>query len=132
MKGLSLNWNKMAYILNILKDFLSIREQRAILNGHVFILISVNEEILLESILGTLLFLIYIIYLTVYCLMSNYLLMTHLCFLNKNLKKISDWAFQWKTIFNNDASKQAQEVIFIRKIKEATHAPLVFSNAIVS
>ena len=60
MKGLSLNWNKMAYILNILKDFLSIREQRAILNGHVFILISVNEEILLESILGTLLFLIYI------------------------------------------------------------------------
>ena len=60
MKGLSLNWNKMAYILNILKDFLSIREQRAILNGHVFILISVNEEILLGSILGTLLFLIYI------------------------------------------------------------------------
>ena len=64
--------------------------------------------------------------------MSNYLLMTHLCFLNKNLKKISDWAFQWKTIFNTDASKQAQEVIFIRKIKEATHAPLVFNNAIVS
>ena len=70
MKGLSLNWNKMAYILNILKDFLSIREQRAILNGHVFILISVNEEILLESILGTLLFLIYINHLS-HSLLSN-------------------------------------------------------------
>ena len=60
MKGLSLNWNKTAYVLNILKDFLSIRKQRVILNGHVFILISVNEEILPGSILGTLLFLIYI------------------------------------------------------------------------
>ena len=64
--------------------------------------------------------------------MSNYLLMTHLCFLNKTLKKLSDWAFQWKTIFNTDASKQAHKVIFSRKIKEATHAPLVFNNAVVS
>ena len=54
----------MAYVLNILKDFLSIRKQRVILNGHVFILISVNEEILLGSILGTLLFLIYISHLS--------------------------------------------------------------------
>ena len=54
----------MAYVLNILKDFLSIRKQRVILNGHVFILISVKEEILLGSILGTLLFLIYISHLS--------------------------------------------------------------------
>ena len=54
----------MACVLNILKDFLSIRKQRVILNGHVFILISVNEEILLGSILGTLLFLIYISHLS--------------------------------------------------------------------
>ena len=54
----------MAYVLNILKDFLSIRKQRVILNGHVFILISVNEEILLGSILGTLLLLIYISHLS--------------------------------------------------------------------
>ena len=54
----------MACVLNILKDFLSIRKQRVILNGHVFILISVKEEILLGSILGTLLFLIYISHLS--------------------------------------------------------------------
>ena len=38
--------------------------------------------------------------------------------LNEDLKKISEWAFQWKMIFNPDATKQAQEVIFSRKIKK--------------
>ena len=28
---------------------------------------------------------------------------------NNDLKKISDWAFQWKVSFNPDPSKQAQE-----------------------
>ena len=37
--------------------------------------------------------------------------------LNDDLKKINKWAFQWKMSFNPDASKQAQEVIFSRKIK---------------
>ena len=32
--------------------------------------------------------------------------------LNDDLKKVSNWAFQWKMSFNPDPSKQAQEVIF--------------------
>ena len=32
--------------------------------------------------------------------------------------KISDWAFQWKMRFNADLKKQAQEVIFSRKINK--------------
>ena len=32
--------------------------------------------------------------------------------LNDNLKKVNDWAFQWKMSFNRDLSKQAQKVIF--------------------
>ena len=52
--------------------------------------------------------------------------------LNEDLKKISEWAFQWKIVFNPDASKQGQEVIFSRKIKKKTHPPLVFNIAIVS
>ena len=32
--------------------------------------------------------------------------------LNNDLKKVSNWAFQWKMSFNPDPSKQAQEVIF--------------------
>ena len=35
--------------------------------------------------------------------------------LNDDLKKVSDWAYQWKMSFNADLSKQAQEVIFSRK-----------------
>ena len=35
-------------------------------------------------------------------------------------------------IFNLDPTKQAQKVIFCRKIKKTTHSPLVFNNAIVS
>ena len=32
--------------------------------------------------------------------------------LNDDLKKISDWVYQWKMSFNPDLSKQAREVIF--------------------
>ena len=49
----------------------------------------------------------------------------------KTWKKISDRAFQWKIIFNPDASKQAQEIKFSRKIKNPTNSPLVFNNDIV-
>ena len=48
--------------------------------------------------------------------------------LNDDLKKINKWAFQWKMSFNPDPSKQAQEVIFSRKIKKLPHPSLVFNN----
>ena len=32
--------------------------------------------------------------------------------LNDHLLKVSNWAFKWKMIFNPDITKQAQEVIF--------------------
>ena len=36
--------------------------------------------------------------------------------LNNNLRKISNWVYQWKMSFNPDPFKQAQEVIFSRKM----------------
>ena len=39
--------------------------------------------------------------------------------LNDDLKKVNDWAFQWKMSFN-DPSKQHPEVIFSRKSKRST------------
>ena len=51
---------------------------------------------------------------------------------NISAGELSGWVFQWKMIFNPDASKQAQEVIFSRKIKKTTHLSMVFNNAIVS
>ena len=41
--------------------------------------------------------------------------------LNSDLIKISDRAFQWKMRFNPDPKKQAQEVIFSRKINKIDH-----------
>ena len=48
--------------------------------------------------------------------------------LSQDLKAITNWAFQWKMIFNTDLSKQAQEVIFSRKIKKLLHPTLLFNN----
>ena len=45
--------------------------------------------------------------------------------LNDEMKKISKWVFQWKMSFNPDPSKQAQKVIFSRKIKKLPHPSLV-------
>ena len=39
------------------------------------------------------------------------------------MKKISKRATQWKTNFNPDTTKQAQEVVFSR-----VHSPLIFNN----
>ena len=48
--------------------------------------------------------------------------------LSQDLKAITNWAFQWKMIFNPDLSKQAQKVIFSRKIKKLLHPTLLFNN----
>ena len=52
--------------------------------------------------------------------------------LNKDLERISNWAKQWKMNFNPDTTKQAQEVIFSRKVKKTVHPPLLFNNATVT
>ena len=83
------------------------------------------------------------IYLVIYPIRQSYLLMIHLFLmwlmtntsaneLNNDLKKVSNWAFQWKMSFNPDPNKLAQEVIFSRKLKKVAHRLLVFTNANVS
>ena len=47
--------------------------------------------------------------------------------LNNELLKIRSLAYQWKMNFNPDPSKQAQEVIFFRKIKKSNHPELIFN-----
>ena len=48
--------------------------------------------------------------------------------LNSDLEMVSNWVFQWETSFNLNPSKQAQEVIFSRKLNEVPQTPLVFNN----
>ena len=52
--------------------------------------------------------------------------------LNNDLRIISKWAYQWKMIFNPDLTKQAQEVIFRRKLDKPVHLSPTFSNSQVS
>ena len=49
--------------------------------------------------------------------------------LNDDLKKILEWVFKWKMIFNPDITKQAKEVIFSRRNKKIDH-PKVFFNEV--
>ena len=48
--------------------------------------------------------------------------------LNNDLRKISNWAFQWKMSFNPDPSKQALKVIFSRKHQKINHPSIYFNN----
>ena len=52
--------------------------------------------------------------------------------LNDDLNRINNWAFQWKMSFNTDPNKQAQEVIFSRKIQKSSQSSLIFNNNIVT
>ena len=47
--------------------------------------------------------------------------------LKDDLKKITNWAFQWKIIFNPDINKQAQKVIFSLKLHKSNHPSLTFN-----
>ena len=129
----------------LLHDFLVNRKQRVVLNGQVSSWSNVKAGVPQGSILGPLLFLIYINDLPK-GLSSNAKLFaddtslfsvihdssTTRNDLNDDLVKISNWAYQWKTSFNPDPNKQAQEVIFSRKTKKLNHLPLTLSKSTVS
>ena len=44
------------------------------------------------------------------------------------MKKISEWAHQWKMLFNPDPRKQATEVYFSRKLNQDSPLPLDFND----
>ena len=51
---------------------------------------------------------------------------TSSCYLDYDLNKVKKWIFQWKMNFNTESSKQAQEVIFTRKLKKIAYKSLYF------
>ena len=53
-------------------------------------------------------------------------------FLNHDLDLFSQWAHQWKMVFNPEPSKQTVEILFFQKKIKATHPPLIFKGTIVN
>ena len=126
--------------MNIITDFLSFRKQRVVLNGQASPWVSIEAGVPQGSILGPLLFLIYINDLSdnlsttaklfaddpsLFSIVQN--INTTASHLNSDLNKINNWTFQSKISFNPDPSKQAQEVIFSRKIQKTCY-PSIYSN----
>ena len=48
---------------------------------------------------------------------------------DNDLDKVRVWAIKWKMSFNPDSSKQAQGIIFSRKITKVYHPLLLFNNS---
>ena len=125
----------------LIHSFLSDRHQRVVLSGQSSNWSHTEAGVPEGSILGSILFLVYINDLPEGLTTSAKLFAddTSLCsvvhdsaassaFLNDDLLKISRWPYQWKMIFNSGASKQAQEIVFSCKANGSNHETLYFNN----
>ena len=129
--------------MNLIIDFLDARKQRVIWNGQYSSWVSVKAGIPQGSILVPLFSLIFINDLSDNLVSNPKLFADDASFfsvvqditlsaknLNDDLKEINKWAFKWKMGFNPDPNKQAQEVIFSRKLNKPNHPSLNFNNTV--
>ena len=128
-------------LLKLMENYLTGCQQRVILNGWTSAWKNILTGVPQGSVLGPLLFLIYIndllngiqsickIFADDTSLFSKVKDTTFSdTQLNKDLNKISKWAFQWNMLFNPDPSKQAIEICFSHKRDNENYPSLVFNN----
>ena len=128
-------------MFNILHNFLSDRKQRVNLNGKVSTWKHIDAGVPQGSVLGPILFLIYINDLIsglksdarVFADDSSLFVVvddpiTAHQILQDDLNHIENWARQWRFEFNPDPIKPPIELIFSTKIKPQVHPTLYFHN----
>ena len=129
-------------LYNLLENYLSGRFQRVVLNGQTSSWTPVLAGVPQGSILGPLLFLVYIndlpneLKANAKLFADDTSLFTIVKeknesgnILNNDLQSISRWAYKWKMLFNPDPKKPVQEVLFSRK-KQIQNHPIISLNNI--
>ena len=132
-------------LLKFFQNYITSRKQRVVLNGSFSDYSTVVSGVPQGSVLGPLLFLIYIndlerdINSNIKFFADDTMLFsivhdptTSANDLNHDLNIILQWAYQWKMEFNPDPSKQATEVLFSCKKSTPNHPQLIFNGTVVA
>ena len=132
-------------LLNLFGNYLHNRKQRVVLNSCYSDYSDIESGVPQGSVLGPLLFLIYINDLEknikssikffaddtmLFSIVEDPVMSAN--DLNQDLEFIRKWAFQWKMEFNPDPNKQATEVLFSCKKDSPNHPDLIFNNNVVT
>ena len=131
-------------LLSLMRNYLSDRKQRVVLNGSSSSYYPIESGVPQGSVLGPLLFLIYIndlekdIKSKIKFFADDSMLFsivhdpaTTAAELKHNLDIITKWAHQWKMSFNPEPTKQAIEVLFSTRRTKVNHPPLFFNNSLI-
>ena len=131
-------------LLKLFQNYLNNRKQRVVLNGFPAGYSTIESGVPQGSVLGPLLFLIYINDLErniksnvnffaddtmLFSIVNDPVISANE--LNQDLKVINQWAYQWKMEFNPDPNKQATELLFSCKKNSPNHPPLFFNGTVV-